>query len=461
MPGNEREIYNRVINKMNALERDLGIKLYIRTDFIESEEDGYKAKKFIEESHVDLFLLFTPSLPYGRAILPVCQLDIPIGFWAVPEPQKQGILQLNSFCGVNFAGSILSNYLYERSKPFKWFYGIPDNDSFLERFRLTIKAMRTIKILKQARIGQIGDLADGFENMYADERVLVRKFGTYIQTRHTVEDIIQRAESYKQKVVEEYLTKEIEDEAGPGGIVASRTDMIKFARINIAFRDFALENDYHALAINCWPKFQQLYNITVCSAMSRLNNNGIVAVCEADLGSTLNMLILNSISGEISALNDLVDFDQSDDSVSLWHCGVAAGCWANSKGITWDNHFNVGKGVVADLNYEPGEVTITSLDNQFDNLLIMTGTILDKEGFQGSGGWVNELAINGEKVGLEDIINTICVNRVNHHYVSARGNFRNELMEFSGWLGLNVLRPVFYEPFIQLPNAQEVRSLCQ
>jgi len=453
MPGNERGMYNSVIEKMEALERDLDIEMYIRQDFIESEEDGLKAKNYLEDSNVDLTLLFTPSLPYGRSILPVCRVATPIGIWAVPEPTKNGILQLNSYCGVNFAGSIISNYLYDKKKPFKWFYGFPGDDHFLERFILTVKAIRGIKLLKQTRIGQIGDLADGFENMYADERILVKKFGAYIQTRHTVEDIIRRAEAYNQKQVDEYLLENIVGEAGPGGVISSRTDMEKFARINIALRDFANENNYHALAINCWPKFQQLYDITVCAAMSRMNNEGIVAVCEADLGSTLNMLILNSLSGGISSLNDLVDFDPVDNSINLWHCGVAAGCWANKKGMTWDNHFNVGKGVVADLDYEPGAITITSLDNEFDNLLIMTGTVLDKAGFQGSGGWVSEIAINGEKVSLDDIKSTISVNRVNHHYVSARGNLRNELMEFTGWLGLNVLDPVFYEPYIQLPQS--------
>ena len=43
--------------------------------------------------------------------------------------------------------------------------------------------------------------ADGFENMYIDERELEKKLGTYRQTRHTVEDIVSRARGYDDAVV--------------------------------------------------------------------------------------------------------------------------------------------------------------------------------------------------------------------------------------------------------------------
>ncbi|HAK44607.1 MAG TPA: hypothetical protein DCO79_01620 [Spirochaeta sp.] len=97
---------------------------------------------------------------------------------------------------------------------------MPETELFLKRFKVALAALKAVKCLQNSRIDQIGDLSNGFENLYVDERELSHKFGTYIQSRHTVEDLVRRAE---------------------------------------------------------------LYDIAVCGAMRHLNNNGIVAPCEAEV----------------------------------------------------------------------------------------------------------------------------------------------------------------------------------
>lgn len=459
MPGDDTGVYKRVMESMRRMQAQFGFELAAYEPPIKWEEDGNKARAFLESKQVDFTLLFCASLPFGRAVLPVVRVNSYLGIWSVPEPTTSGVLQLNSFCGLNMTGSIVAHYYNHYDIPFKWFYDYPETALFQERFAVTLRAMRAIKLLKNSRIGQIGELANGFENMHTDERVLEKKFGVYIQTRHTVEDIVARAKAYQNNAVAAELAK-IQSEGSVCARVAGE-DLEKMARLSLAFVDFAKEHNYNALAISCWSKFQEVYNVAVCAAMGRLNDIGIVAPCEADIAAATNMLIFRGLTGESPSLSDLVALDESDQSINLWHCGVAPTCWANANGVRWDAHFNIGqydaekqwhgRGVVADMQFKPGKVTIATMDNDFDRLFILTGDVMEKKAFEGSSGWVNHLKFNGEELTITDLINTISVNRVNHHYPTAYGDLTNELNEFANWKKMRILPKIPYTAYMQNP----------
>lgn len=460
MPGDDTGLYASVIDGLTALSRSMGFDLSVLREALHSEEDGRKAAAFMDDHKVDLTLFFNASLPFGRVILPLARVGSALGLWAVPEPTTSGVLQLNSFCGLNMMGSIIGSYLGQHDIPFKWFYGVPESELFQERLRVTLRAIAAIKALREARIAQIGGLANGFENMYIDERVLEKRLGTYMQTRYTVEEIVEKAKRYSEKDARsEAAVFASEAKRGKGSVSAE--SMEKSARVFLALRDFARENGYTALAVSCWSRFQEVYGIAVCGALSRLNQNGIVAPCEADITSAVMMIALNAMNGEKAALNDMVAFDETDDTLNLWHCGVAPACWADSSGVAWGNHFNIGhyredswegSGVIADMRFRPGPVTVAAVASGFDKLFVLTGDVMEKEGYAGSSGWVGHLKVNGQPVGIREVLNTIIVKRVNHHYPTAFGDLTNELNELASWKGITVLDPVPYKPYMQGPR---------
>jgi L-fucose isomerase-like protein len=460
MPGDDTGLYAAVIDRMTALAGTLGFDLSVFREPLRSEDDGRKARDFMDGERVDFTLVFNASLPYGRVILPLARVRSRLGLWSVPEPTRDGVLQLNSFCGTNMLGAIVGNYLRHHRIPFKWFYGLPGSDQFLERFRVTLRALHALKRLSTAHIAQVGGLADGFEDMYVDERVLEKRFGTALQTRFTVEEIVQRAE----KIPEREVASELQTLKAEGPLAARviRTEHVdRSTRVFMALRDFAREGAFDALAVSCWSRFQQVYGVAVCAAMSRLNQLGLVAPCEGDVTSAVMMLALNAMNGSRAALNDLVAFDEEDRSLNLWHCGVAPACWADAGGVTWDAHFNIGRyagetwqgdGLVANMSFKPGAVTIAALNDELDNLFLLTGKVMEKRGFEGSSGWVDELALNGQPVDLPTLMNTILVRRVNHHYPTAFGDLTAELNELAAWAGVSVLDPVPYRPYLQNPR---------
>ena len=155
---------------------------------------------------------------------------------------------------------------------------------------------------------------------------------------------------------------------------------------------------------------------------------------------------------------DLVALDEEDQSINMWHCGVSPASLAKGP-VCWNEHFNIGsyvngewhgRGTVAELSFKPGKITVFRMDNAFDNIFIMTGDVMEKkQGFYGSSGWVNNLKINDEEASLLDLVNTLLVNRVDHHYPLAYGDMTNELFEFASWLKLNVLDIKRYKPYMQ------------
>jgi len=469
MPGDDTGLYAMVIDRMAALSGSLGFELSVLREPLRSEDDGRRARDFMDGEKVDFTLLFNASLPYGRVILPLARVKSRLGLWSVPEPTRDGVLQLNSFCGTNMLGSIVGNYLRHHRIPFKWFYGLPGSEPFLERLRVTLRALKALKRLATARIAQIGGLADGFENMYVDERLLEKRFGTYLQTRYSVEEIVARAEKFPEGEV----AAEVQKMRGEGALDARvlRSEHVdRSTRVFLALRQFARENGFDALALSCWSRFQQLYGVAVCGAMSRMNQIGVVTPCEGDVTSAVMMLALNAMNDSRAALNDLVAFDEEDRSLNLWHCGVAPACWADSGGVTWDNHFNIGRyagehwqgdGVVASMNFRPGAVTVAALNDELDNLFLLTGEVMEKRGYAGSSGWVNQLRLNGQPVDLPTLMNTIVVERVNHHYPTAFGDLTAELNELAAWAGVSVLSPVPYRSYLQNPLPRPPAPLAQ
>lgn len=456
MPGDDRGVIRDFVGKMGALAEKYAFDLAVWDKPIQSEEDADQVRRFLDAEEVDFTILVNASLPFGRVMLPLSKAKSRLGFWSLPEPTKSGVLQLNSFCGINLMGSLLSHYTSRSGVPGKWFYGDPDSPMFMERFLCTLRALQAVKGLATLRIGQIGGLANGFENMYADERDLERKFGTYLQTRHSVEEIVARAEKLPMERVKAEMDK------ARGEAKATRVPdahFEKFARICLAFADFAAENRYDALAISCWSRFQEVYGIAVCGAMSRLNEAGILAVCEADIFSTVCMAAMKAMTGLKPALNDLVSLDESDGSINLWHCGVAPACWADDNGVAWDRHFNighyegetwVGDGVVADMRFRPGRVTIANMGGRFDKLFVMTGDMMrEKPGYSGSSGWVENIMVNGTPVDIPVLIDTIVTRGLNHHYSTSYEDLTNEWNEFAAWMDLEIAGPVAYRPYLQ------------
>lgn len=237
------------------------------------------------------------------------------------------------------------------------------------------------------------------------------------------------------------------------------------ARYALAYEAFAKERGYDALAVSCWPKFQDDSMYSVCSVVGELNDRGIVTSCEGDLVSAVSMLFLKYVADDITMLMDMSAMDEKDDTVLFWHCGPASKRFCEKGGFTYSLNYTgsahdpdekeiSGTGTVRDMVFDPGKITIARLAGECDKMLVASAEFLDgqKPSFYGSRGWAGNLQLNRKAISSRDLLNTILVQRFQHHYPIVKGDFSKEVLEACAWLGLQTIEAVPYEDYMQNPT---------
>ena len=463
-PGDKPALFNASVEYMQELADKLEIELCVLRTTIVTPEEAQSARAYFEEEKVDFLLLQCTTFSAGT-LVPVLFKNAPyrIGIWALKEPTRDGVLMLNSFCSINMYSGIIKTYLKEYGTTAKWFFGDPGDAGLSRRLEVTLSALGAIKKLCNARIGLIGGIAPGFDDLYFDERKLERRFpGLHLNRLHEFGDISSMADAYP----EEEISEEVRKITGDAHLI--NQDSIDLIGLNVrfykAYKQLIAENGYDALAISCWPKFQEQYRYSICSVVGMLNDDMIPAACEGDVFGAVSMLILQTLVGRPTTLVDLVAVDEEDQSVEVWHCGPSAKEFAHERQYDLSVNYHglpqtPGEpinscGVTRDMVFAPGAVTSLRLSGEADEMFIFSGHIPeeDKPSFNGCRGWIGDLALNGEKITLPDFINTIMVQGLSHHYTLAYGDCTDEASEMSAWLGLSRIQKIPYRNYLQTPQ---------
>lgn len=461
-PGDKANRYAKCAEDLRAFLKDMNAELYVYPEQIITPDDGRKALGALDAEHPDFLLVQCTSFSAGLLAQMMIRSGYPVGWWAISENAVDGAVPFNSFCSINMYQAIGRNYYNEEEIPAKWFFGEVGSDLFAPRMAVTIRALRAIKRLRASRIGLIGGIAPGFNDLYFDERKLLRLFpGMEYDRIPEFDDVADIAESFTDAQVAP-LAEEIE-KAATGVHPASVKHKMRNARFLMAYRKFIADHGFDAVAISCWPKFQSRYDYSICSVIAQLNDEGIPAACEGDPLSAVSMLMLEEISGKPTMLMDMSAFDSSDESVLLWHCGPASKHFACDKGYSLGVNYS-GKahipgqglaccGVARDMIFAPMQLTIGRLTPDLDKLFVAGGETMDpdaKPSFFGSRGWTGKLQLAGENISALDFVNTILSQGISHHYPVADGCWQSELMEICSWLKLASIEKTPYRTWLQM-----------
>ncbi len=463
-PGDKEGAFKRGAQGMEKLAKSLGFRLVVYPQTVITREDAQQAVTFMEKEEIDFLLVQHTSYTSGFVSTVLAKVKARVGYWAIPEGTKDGVVPFNSFCSVNMHMGIVAHYLRDYQIKIKWFYGDVEDPGFVRRLSVTVRALTAIKNLCAARVALIGGIAPGFNDLYDDERNLNRRFeGLYFNRLHEYSEIKDRALRYPAVEVGRVAESMLDCS---GGVLndAARKTLLVSARIYMAYRDFVRENRYDALAVSCWPKFQEDFQYSVCSVVGQLNDEGTVVACEGDVLSAVSMLALRYLTGgEPVMLMDLGAFDPADDSLLLWHCGPAAAhfCRRNGYKLSVNYHgmaHEPGKGVTScsgvtrDMVFDENDVTVMRFSGECDKLMQMGGRFMGdkKTSFYGSRGWMDALTLNGEPVTAEDAVNTILVSGFPHHFPVAMGRYVQEIKEMAAWLGLEAIEKVPYQDSLQI-----------
>ncbi|MFO8035264.1 MAG: hypothetical protein R6U57_01350 [Anaerolineales bacterium] len=428
------------------MSREMGFQLLPVPEGIYSLDDARRAAAKLEGEGADFVLIQTSSFAAGEFIYPFTEISARLGIWAVPEgsPGPTGGLPLNSFTAANMYNSIIKTRISDNHKPVKWFFGQPADPLFYERLEITVQALQALHHIEDKRIGLIGGVAPGFDNLIVDEEILHSRLGIEVVAMD-LDDLIARAEALTEQDIED-TARDIKHSATTFDPSLEQA-LEKTARGVQAVRQVVTEQDLSAVAISCWPQFQSDYNLAVCSMMGHLNSLGVVSACEGDVTSAVSMLALQGMSGgSIVTLMDLATVDPNDESILLWHCGPTAPQLADDRGVQMESLWLFdGKdgeriGLHNDLVLKPGPATVAGFNVAFDRVLVLEGRIDNtKPSYKGSRGWLKDLRINAQPISLNSLIESLMAAGFQHHFPFTFGLYGLAFLELGSWLDISPL----------------------
>ena len=452
-------VYEKSKEDMQALAHSLDFELIAIQEGVKSQEEAERAARKLEATGVDFLLIQASSFSLGDVILPLVNVNARLGLWFLPEPSFEGEIPLNSFTGFNLFASIIRLHLQERDLPFKWFFGMAATPRFQRRLEITVRALGALKRLSQTRIGLIGAAAPTFLNLDYNAPSIARRLGVQIE-QHPMDDVFGRIDGYTDSQVTEVVGAMT---ARAAEVQVTDEWMARTGRVYLALRDLAEEGAYGALGVRCWPEFQsELGGIGPCAAIGWLNETGLPASCEGDVPGAISMLAAHHVSRAPVTMTDLVALAEEEGLVHMWHCGPSPPSWADETGQALTYHPTLDRasppdaprsGVSSDLVFAPGPVTIVRFSQAADKLLLMSAQVVEgpSRGYAGSRGWLGDLHMNGERLSISDLIETVAYYGLEHHYPLARGNWTDVFHELAAWARIDILGRIAYQDYLVSP----------
>lgn len=407
---------------------ETGINLEVVDDPVTTAGEAVKAALMLKGKDLDAVVVVQGTFTDASLVLHLAHtLDLPLLLWAFQDKPTGERLRLNSLCGINLGAHALK----AAGKNFKAVYGDPDSRRALEEVTAYVRAAGARKWLKGRRLGLIGRRPQGFYASNFNEISLYSRLGVAVEYI-SLDEVFNLAS--KINADDSHLL--LQDVKGYDKLDSQGVE--RSVRGYLALKEIVTRKSLDGIALECWPDFMAYYGGAACFALSKLNDEGIVAACEADVNGAVSMLLGQYFSGKPTFLADLVVGDEEKNELIFWHCGAApqslasptapvvAGVHPNRK-IPLALYFPLQGETVTIMRLSPGP------DNSLRLLLGRGAGLQAPLLFSG-----NTLPVRMEKP-VNDIIAAILAEGFEHHYVIVYGDLAKELRDFSALLGLEIV----------------------
>lgn len=316
----------------------------------------------------------------------------------------------------------------------------PLSDEFKKNLSDFAAICRVVNGMKKFTIGVIGARTTKFKTVRYDE-ITLQKYGITVDC-YDLSELFYRVDNYGDddlKVLErkEYLKAYTDFSMVPDD------KMNTLAKVSVVIDDFIEEYQLDAIALRCWEEMQTVLGIAPCVLLSELNDRGIVASCEIDLCSAVNMYSMQLASGEPTACLDWNNnYGDDKNKVILFHCGSTAQGLMETKGKVTD-HKMFAKGCPG-CGWGSNEGRIAAFDMTFSNCKTEDGKLTF---------YVDEGRFTGEPIedaffgcgGVAEIDNlqpkliTMAKAGFRHHTAVGKGHMAQILKSAFEYLGYDII----------------------
>ena len=233
----------------------------------------------------------------------------------------------------------------------------------------TIQNLNGKRQLTGSRIGEIGTPSDWLVASSPSAETVKENWGADV-----VQIKMEELKKYFSEVTEGECQQNFNDLTGNSQEIIEPTniDIINNIKVYLAMKKLVKKYDLDAVALRCFDLVLDL-GTTGCFALSRLNDEGIIAGCEGDMVSTIGMLLVYKKTGKIPWMANPSRLDIENNSIIIAHCTVPR---TIVKDYTIRSHFESGIGVGIQGTFPTGNVTIFRIGgNNLNKVWLANGEI--------------------------------------------------------------------------------------
>ncbi len=317
----------------------------------------------------------------------------------------------------------------------------PDDPVFGQNIRDFAAICRVANGMKQFTIGAIGARTSKFKTVRYDE-ITLQKYGITVDT-FDLSELIWKVGKLADDDADVLMKKIRLCEYTDFSLVPEEK-LTTLAKVSVIIDRYIRDYRLDCVTLRCWDEMHDILGVAPCVLLSEMNDRGIVASCEIDLCSAINMYSMQLASEQPTACVDWNNnYGDDPDKVILFHCGSTAQSLMEGRGKVTDHKMfakgnpgcgwgsNEGRIRAFDMTYsncktENGKLTFYIGEGAF------TGEPIEEE-FFGCGGVakIDNLQKKLIKLGREGF---------RHHTVVGVGHMERILREaFTYYLGYDIL----------------------
>jgi L-fucose isomerase-like protein len=412
---------------------------------VESPREGERYARFLRENagRYDGVILSLPNFgDETGAVAALQDAGVPILVHAYPDELERmaPAQRRDAFCGKFSVMDVFCQYgvRFTALKPHTVH---PRSPRFAENVDAFDRVCRVVRGMRRLVVGAIGARTTAFKTVRCDELALQRH-GITVET-FDLSGVMARVQALP--ATDDRLRAKLDRLLGyttwKGVPDAARE---KLARLGAVLDALVEEHRLEAIALRCWIELQQQLGVSPCVLLGLLNDGGVTAACELDLGNAVTMHALSLASGRPATCLDWNNnYGDDDDRCILFHCGPVPQSLMTGPGQVSD-HLILANAVGPACSYGCNLGRIAPAPFTYGSLLTEDGKL---KTYLGEGRFTDDripadffgCAGVAHIPGLQDKLLTIGAAGHRHHVSVTPGHHRAAVSEaFTRYLGYEV-----------------------
>jgi len=228
-----------------------------------------------------------------------------------------------------------------------------------------VRGLSAAARLRSSRLGVVGGPSPWLVYSRVDAEIVERRLGVKL-----VEIGLDELVEVYRHVDDSSLHGLAERVAANAAYVDRGVDeLVRALKVYAALKSIIGGRGLDAITVECFRVIERL-DTTACLAFSLLNSEGVVAGCEADVPSTIAMMIASWATGLPAFMANVAGIDAGE--LVLAHCTAPLSLGE----YRLLSHFETGKGVGVSVKYPLSKATILRLDPGLERARVGVGEIV-------------------------------------------------------------------------------------